>query len=172
MHERSVYLATSRLTPMNSVLQISLFHKPASKVAKWFIISAGLILLITAAAKLYSAGGTAPILASQEPIFEIPSRYLILIAASAELMVGAICLMPRLRLLAVRLVAWLATMFAVYRVGLWLVDYRPCSCLGALTDALHLSRNGADIIALMLLTYLFGGSYLLLFSEFLTERRR
>jgi hypothetical protein len=51
----------------------------------------------------------------------------------------------------------------MYRLGLWWMDWKkPCSCLGNLTDALHISPQTADNITKVLLAYLLIGSYGLL----------
>jgi hypothetical protein len=128
--------------------------------------------LITGAAEFYSAGGSARILGTQEPIFKIPFRSVMLLAASGELAVGVACLAGRFKLWPLGLVAWLATIFTLYRLGLWVVDYNaPCSCLGALSGALHLSVRAANQIALALLIYLLAGSYLLLAKAWHDSRR-
>lgn len=62
--------------------------------------------------------------------------------------------------------AWLATNLLIYRIGLWCVGWRhPCSCMGSLAGALHLSDQMADGIMKAVLAFLFVGSYLLLFGS-------
>jgi len=77
-----------------------------------------------------------------------------------ELAVTWICLFgQRLHLKAI-LVAWLASSFAVYRIGLIAVDYqKPCSCLGNVTDALGIPPTVASAIAQAILVYLLLSSY-------------
>ena len=61
------------------------------------------------------------------------------------------------------MIAGLSTLFAVYRIGLWSLGWhRPCSCLGNLTDALHLSPVIVDNVMKVLLAYLMIGSYSIL----------
>jgi len=56
--------------------------------------------------------------------------------------------------------AALATSFLVYRIGLVLVGYyRPCSCMGSLTEELHISPEIADMAMKIILAYLLIGSY-------------
>jgi len=83
-----------------------------------------------------------------------------------ELVVALVCLVSR-RTLAIKagLIAWLATSFLIYRLGLvWVVYQKPCSCLGNLTDALHISPQIADTAMKIILAYLLIGSYATLFS--------
>ncbi len=75
--------------------------------------------------------------------------------------------------LALGLVAWMSTNFVVYRLGLWWMDWhRPCSCLGNLTDALHISPQLADNIMKWLLFFLLIGSYGLLARRWTWWRSR
>jgi len=129
-----------------------------------FIRSAGGLLLVTALAKLVSALGTAQILQSADPIFQMSFRHVFWIAGAIELAVALVCLLGRNILLQSALLAWLATDFFLYRLGLVLTDYhRPCPCLGNLTDALHISPGIADNSMKVALAYIVIGSYLTLF---------
>ncbi|MGH7977270.1 MAG: hypothetical protein ACREC8_11490, partial [Limisphaerales bacterium] len=57
-------------------------------------------------------------------------------------------------------IAWLATNFFIYRLGLIHIGYhKPCSCLGTLTDALHIPAQTADTAMKIILAYLLIGSY-------------
>jgi hypothetical protein len=70
-------------------------------------------------------------------------------------------------------IAWLATNFFVYRCGLWWMGWhRPCSCMGNLTDALHIRPEVADNIMKVILAYLLIGSYGLLFWQWRANRLR
>ena len=135
--------------------------------AKWerrFILSAAVLLLVTALAKLASILGKAEILQTIDPIIGIPFRYLLLLAGLLEALVAAICLFSVNLRLASGLIAWLATNFVVYRTGLWLIGWhQPCKCLGALTDFLPISPQAADFIMKAVLTFLFVGSYTVVF---------
>jgi hypothetical protein len=87
-----------------------------------------------------------------------------------ELGVASVCLFARATKIALTLVAWLATIFVLYRVGLFLVGYhKPCSCLGNLTDALHISPEMADAAMKVVLGYLLIGGYGSIFWLWLQE---
>ena len=50
-----------------------------------------------------------------------------------------------------------------YRIGLWWIGWqKPCSCLGNLTDALHISPQVADNVMKGLLAFMLIGSVSLL----------
>lgn len=125
--------------------------------------SAGVIFFVTAGAKLISAIGSSRILLTSDPVFLLPFRYVFLVAALVELFVAAVCFFGKQDLIKVSLVAWLSTVFLVYRLGLlWTGYHRPCSCLGNLTDALHVSPQVADTIMKIILAYLLITSYMIL----------
>jgi hypothetical protein len=125
-----------------------------------FIFSAGLLLFVTAVAKLTSSAGAAKILAESDPIFSISFRHVFWVVGMIELIIALVCLLGRRLQLQVRLLAWLATSFLFYRLALIWIDYhRPCSCLGNLTDALHVSPKTADVAMKFMLGYLLIGSY-------------
>ena len=129
-----------------------------------FFFSSGMLLSITAIAKFVSAGGGAHILQTSDPIFFIPLHAVLWIVGLIELYIAMICFFGKRLSLQAGLVAWLATSFLLYRIGLVLVGYRkPCSCLGNLTDALHIPPQTADTAMKIILAYLLLGSYATLF---------
>jgi hypothetical protein len=126
-----------------------------------FKYSAAALLVTSAVGKFITTGSQAQILEIQDPIFRLPFRYLLLLAASLELIAAFCCLNPKLRNITQAIaVAWLSTDFLLYRIGLWLIDYhRPCNCMGSLAEGLHISSNTADSIMKGVLAYLLIGSY-------------
>lgn len=123
-----------------------------------------MILFITGAAKVWSVLGGAKILAQIDPVFGLQFGRLMFVAGILELMIGGICLFSKSRMLALMLVAWLATNLSIYRMGLWYIGWhRPCACLGNLTDAIHVSPQTADTTMKIILAYLLIGSYSFLF---------
>ena len=139
----------------------------AERWEKFFILSAGCILLVTGLAKVISASGKAAILENTDPLFGISFRHLMLLAGITELVVSGACFLRAKRNHSLNLVTWLATAFLVYRAGLWYIGWRrPCPCMGYVTDALHIHSQTADTIMKIILAYLLFGGYgtLLLFS--------
>lgn len=132
-------------------------------ISNWLILSAGAILAITGIAKVWSAFGTSKFLVVVDPIIGFKFGQLMLAVGLAEIVIALVCFFSKRQSLALGLVAWMSTNFVVYRLGLWWMNWhRPCSCLGNLTDALHLSPQTADNIMKVLLAYLLIGSYGLL----------
>src|SRR5690349_22405681 len=104
------------------------------RFVKWFVISGGLILAITGAAKIVSAFGHAKLLYYNDPITEIRFRDLMWLVGSLEVVVAGVCLFTKKNMLSVLLLASLSTNFLLYRIGLWWKNWEHCSCLGNLTD--------------------------------------
>ena len=137
----------------------------------WFILSAGAILAITGIAKVWSGLGNSKFLAVVDPIIGIKFGTLMLVVGVAEIVIAGVCFFRKRQTLALGLVAWMSTNFVVYRLGLWWMDWKkPCSCLGNLTDALHISPQTADNIMKVLLAYLLIGSYGLLIWQWKLKR--
>ena len=125
-----------------------------------FTLSAGTILAITGIAKIWSGLGNSKFLAVVDPIIGIKFGQLMLMVGAAEIVIALVCFFSKRQTLALGLVAWMSTNFLVYRLGLWWMDWKkPCSCLGNLTDALHISPQTADTITKVVLGYLVIGSY-------------
>lgn len=131
-----------------------------------FRLTVSSLLVLTAAAKLWSAFGETTLLREADPLFGLSFRTLTLVAASLEIGVAAICLL-RPAVDGLLAVAWLSTAFLAYRLGLWWIGWKkPCSCLGNLTDALHISPQLADNVMKGLLAFMFIGSVSLLIMHF------
>jgi hypothetical protein len=133
------------------------------KLISIFVISSGVLLVLTAVAKLIGSFGTARILNSLDPVFLISFGRTFQLAAVVELGVAAICFLNKNRILQTGLIALLATNFLLYRFGLHWVGYHGlCPCLGNLTDALHIPPRTADAAMKIILAYLLIGSYTIL----------
>lgn len=144
-----------------------------SSVSKWFVLSSGFVLALTGIAKAWSSFGSTKVLAVGDPIIGLPFRWLLLTVGVLELIIAGVCFFNKNKRLAVLLVAWLATNFLTYRVGLWWMGWhRPCGCLGSLTDALHISPQTADNIMKVVLAYLLIGSYGILIRSWVFGHER
>ena len=136
-----------------------------------FVLAAGVLLLVTAGAKSVSSFGRAGILAMPDPIFQMPMRSVLQMASIVEFTVALVCILGKRIYLQAAVLAWLSSIFAVYRLALWHLGYhKPCNCMGNLTDALHISPGAADLAMKMVLGYLLLGSYAALF--WLWERQK
>jgi len=124
-----------------------------------FIRSAGALLIATAVAKFVSASGSAHVLQNLDPVFHISFRYMFLIAGAFEITVASVCILSKNCYLQTGLLLLISSNIALYRLSLWLVGWHgPCSCLGNLTDAIHVPPQVADDIMKGLLVYLLIGS--------------
>jgi hypothetical protein len=135
------------------------------KIIRYFIITAGMLLTMTAVAKIISGFGHAHVLEYPEPISSIPFKYIFWIIGIVELTLALICFFSRRVNVQAGLLAWLATTFAAYRLALLWLNQKPCRCLGSLTDALHISPTIADNVMKSVLAYLLIGSYGILFHQ-------
>jgi hypothetical protein len=125
-----------------------------------FLFSTGLLLVGTATAKFISAGGSSPILEGSDPILFMSFRQMLWGVGICELAVALVCFLSKRVGFRAGLVAWLATSFLIYRLGLmWTGWQRPCICLGNLTDALHIAPRTAELAMKIIMMYLLIGSY-------------
>jgi hypothetical protein len=138
--------------------------KLINAIVRYFIFTAGLLLVITSIAKIVSACGGSRIMITPEPLSGLSYKIFFWIVGLMELTIGIICLLSKESCLQISLIAWLSINFLLYRIGLtWFNQQRVCSCLGNLTDALHIKPETADTAMKFLLAYLLIGSYGLLF---------
>ena len=137
-------------------------------MAKCYLKTIVILLVFTATAKLYSVFGHdhAKVLLMTDPLFGMHFWSLLILAAMLELAVASICVLVNSYLLRAFSVAWLASMFLLYRIGLHTMRWqKPCPCLGNFSDALHISPTTADYAMKIVLAYLLIGSYVILFHQ-------
>jgi hypothetical protein len=160
---------------MDSVVEVEQAGMECQKgnvILKWFIPSAGGVLAATGLAKMWSAFGPTKLLAVTDPITGLQFGHLMLAVGLLELVIATLCLFSKAQKLSLALIAWLATSFVVYRLGLWWMGWhKPCNCLGELTDALNLSPQAADNLMKVILACLLLGSYGLLLWQWRQGRQ-
>ncbi len=136
-----------------------------------FLYSVALILILTALAKVFSAGGAARILARPDPVLMLDLRSLLVAVAFVEGGVAAYLLLAPDRRKKYLLILWLSASFTLYRVFLWRVDPGgQCPCLGSATESLGLRPAMVDLMLKIVTAYLLFGSSLLLLSDLLASR--
>lgn len=139
-----------------------------------FVRTSAVILLVTGAVKLISSLGEARILQQSDPlIWFLTERQMLALAAGMELVIVVALSSERLdetsKLLTI---AWLGSMFLLYRVGLWTIGFAgACSCLGNAAAWLHVSPVAVERIMGGLLLFLLLGSYGLLAGRIRRWRR-
>jgi hypothetical protein len=142
------------------------------KWIKLYIGSAGAILLAAALERFIVATGHAQALALPEPMLGIPLRYAVLAVGILELIGAMICLFGRQTSLQLGWVAWLATDYTVYYIGLLSMHGHPqATCIGSLTDPLYLARGTSGILTGSLPLYLLFGGYSAMFWSWRLARQ-
>jgi DNA-directed RNA polymerase subunit RPC12/RpoP len=130
---------------------------------KWikpFIYSAGGILLAAALIRFVIAAGNAQVLALPEPMLGIPLRYAVLAVGAFELVVALVCLFGKRVGLQIGWLAWLATNFLVFWIGLvWQHCSPQGTCIGSLTDPLRIYHGITGYVLQFLPFGLALGSY-------------
>jgi len=130
---------------------------------KWiqsFIYSACAILLFAALFRFAIFAGGAQALSLPEPLLGIPLRYAVLLVGVIELIVALLCLYAKRVGFQIGLLTWLATNFLIYWVVLLSMHFHPQStCLGSLTDPLHLTRGFTGCVMPLMPFYLLISSY-------------
>ncbi len=130
------------------------------KWIKFFIYSAGGSLLAAALDRMLVAAGNAQALSLPEPILGLPLRDAVLLVAGFELGVALLCLFGKQTGRQLGWLAWLATNYAVYWIGLFAMHCHPqAACIGSLTDPLQLTPGITGDILKLLPLYLLLGSY-------------
>jgi hypothetical protein len=146
-------------------------HSPQSglelvKQRRWFLLSAGGILLFGGITRLLEVFGNAQQLEISDPIVLIPFRQLLVYVGIMELVVAYLCLFTNKKTLSLSLVALLVIIYAIYRAGLWKMGwYHPYLILANLIETLNISPFMADGVATASSIFLLIGSVRVLWIE-------
>ena len=106
------------------------------------------------------AAGNAQVLALPEPMLGIPLRYAVLLVGGLELVVALVCLFGKRVGLQIGWLAWLATNFLVFWIGLVWQHFSPQgTCIGSLTDPLRVYHGTTGYVLQFLPFGLVLGSY-------------
>jgi hypothetical protein len=138
------------------------------KCREVFLYSVIGILVVTGMAKLYSV-------AAGREVFEtrtwLSQAHLLLLAGTLEIVIAIYLIWGRNVLLKLLAVAWLAGIFASYRIGSWWMETgRACGCVGELQVLLPVSEQGLNYAMIGILTFMWFGSCSLLLFKWLTSR--
>ena len=134
--------------------------------AQFFRVALG-ILVLTALAKLASLGfANSQLLSYYDPLWEVQTRYVLGMVAAFELGVGGILMLSKNRILKCLVCSAAGAEFILYRIFNYLSDSpRPCPCLGALYDWIHINPRIFDGLLSGAAAFLFIGGMLYLFME-------
>jgi hypothetical protein len=124
-----------------------------------FSASLVVILMMTAAAKLISAGGAAHLLDLPDPLFALSNRTVMVLAAAVELALALSIMIRGWNMPTALASLWFGSILLVYRLALAIVaPSAPCPCLGTLTEQLHISARTAGMTLSAVLAYILIGS--------------
>jgi hypothetical protein len=141
------------------------------QMARLFIVSAALVFMVAGVSKFINSAGHSRILLEHDPVVGLTFKYLTRAVGGVEVAVALVCVFGGRILLQAGLLAWLATTFLAYRLGLvWIGYQKSCSCLGSLPSALHIPPQIADNVMKFILAYLIIGSYGILFHRWWNHR--
>ena len=119
-----------------------------TRIQNFYLKSAAILLCLTASAKLKGLSYDTSFQDLNDSVFYfLTNRQLLLVVSALEIIVAAYILLPTvLNKMKIASVFWLATLFSVYRFGLFLAkEPQPCKCLD---DLLSWSSLSDDLIRL------------------------
>lgn len=126
-------------------------HGMDTNLTRWYLAVVRVLLLPTAVAKLFSVAEEQRFLATLDPVFLLPTRAVLLMAALTELAVAAYLTWGRSPTLKHGALLWLASVFLVYRGTLRFASpSTPCRCLGWVGDLIpvppHFLERGLEAV--------------------------
>jgi len=127
-------------------------------------VLSGLVLFLTALAKLYGATGNAKVFLVGDPLIHINNRVLMILLGIVETCV-ACCLMraywPERHFRAASVLLWLSSNFLAYRLGRFVLGVKVCPCLGTLSEKLPLDATMTTALLGTLALMWFLGSFVI-----------
>jgi hypothetical protein len=142
------------------------------KVEAYFAYSVAVIIFIAALTILLAAFGNNGALDQPDPLLFLKNRIVFFLAAAFEIILSAFLLVGKDNWLKLILVAWVATTFLAYQLGVWWINGpNVYTCLGNLTSALPVHPRTLNEIIFVLLGYFLLGAYVLLALNWINQRR-
>lgn len=137
-----------------------------------YYVSIAIILVMASLLKLLAVDGSQALLNEPDLVFNVPNRLLLKGTALIELAVGIFLIGKADKKHKALVVAWLATSFLIYRIGIFAVsDGRGrCACLGSLTDSIPVTPDQAEMLAKLVVAYMIIGSYGILWRMHVQKR--
>lgn len=140
-----------------------------TRLFRLFIYSTAALLLLTAAAKLYSATGSVRILTATDPLLHLSYRPIMVAVGLLEAGIAGYLLKGHNVLAQTWLIFWLSSNFILYRFGNAFLHVKLCPCLGTLADTLPVTKGQVDGFLMATVLYLFFGSSYFLLCEWNTR---
>jgi hypothetical protein len=146
----------------------------AARIASTFIVSVAALLMLTGLLKLVTVVQRSAYLDLADPLFEFTGvlsvRSTLLLAGMMEVVVAVFLLGQRQPFVRLAAIAWMSTLFVLYRVGLWAIGFHgPCRCLGGAADWLGIGPEYVNTLSLVTLAYFTAGSYVQLLRLLLLQ---
>jgi NADH:ubiquinone oxidoreductase subunit K len=128
-----------------------------SQLEKHCFRGVSLILWTTGLLKLLSAFASAGILSQKDPLLAfLTVRELLLSSAFIEIVVAIILWRERHASIKPLVTIWIASMFSIYRLGLWLIAYKgSCPCLGTIGDWIPIPHKLLDHFLLSTILFMY-----------------
>lgn len=130
-----------------------------------FFTTASILLLLTAAAKLYSATGDAQALGAIDKLLHL--RYWQIMVGTGLLEIGVAIYLLRSQNIARRalLLLWLSSNFMAYKMASHYLGIKLCPCLGTLAGKLPFSQEHVNAGLAISVVYMLTGSSLILYKQ-------
>jgi hypothetical protein len=134
------------------------WRKAELRSSALFAVSTGVILALTALAKLASAADSAPLLELLDPILGVSLRSVLIGAGAIELLLAILLFRRPADITAPLLILAFASNCLLYRLALYAQGRRVCPCLGTVGQNLHLNERLLDTGLKIALLYMLVGS--------------
>jgi hypothetical protein len=149
-----------------SASSITARNEAWDRTVSLFVFSSSGILLLAGATNVLDVLARSHQPPSLDPLVGLPSHWLALFVAAAEVLVACVFLFTSKRTLALGLLAWLVANLVVYRMGLWWHGSpHPYEWVAPLTNTLNISPRWADCLVAVLAAYLFTGSISIVYLQ-------
>lgn len=130
---------------------------------RFFIRSAGALLLAVAFALFLANFATGEVAQPRDPVLQVSMRWLFWIVGVVMLAGGWHCLFGNRSFTQLALVAWIAANLVIYKVGLiWTGVQNSAVMLGSLPDTFGITAGTAVFLSNVVIVYLFAGSFALM----------
>ncbi len=143
-------------------------------IARLFLVSASILLLLTASLKIIALVQAPAYLNTPDPLIYITSRYTTLASAAfLEVLVAITIYKYRTYITSIMLLLWLCAIFITYRAGFASLEISDrCLCLGGIPSMTKQAATLYDAIGLAMLIYMASGCFLVLAAHGLKYLRK
>ena len=123
-----------------------------------FVMSVGVLFLLSASAKLISASGNVAILKAIDPLLGVSFRTTLIAVGVCEILLAIHFLIWATRPVNANIIFVVSLLFGAYRLFSVFQGGEPCPCLGTITNWMPISDLTVTRISFGLFSYIFLGS--------------